>query len=142
MKYRNYTIANTGDPSFPIYTVYDPQGKRVDSTLLGSVAKHIVDEDIMHRQRRYIVTTAGGGFVGLFNYGRTYKAADAPCVLDCDLKTARSLAETFGGRVYRLDYNKHDARPWTLLADCGQFWQQSGNNYFYRGRCINQLKAA
>ena len=90
----------------------------------------------------YIVTTGGGMFVGLFNYGRTYMAAENPCVLDCDARTARSLAETFKGTAYLLEYDSEDARPWRLLKDCGTHWQQTGPNYFYRGRCINQLKAA
>lgn len=143
MKYKGYSIANVSDdPSFPVYGVFNPQGKQIDTTLLGSVAKRIVEEDILHHERRYIVKTKGGMFVGLFDYGRTYKAAEHPCVLSCDCKTARELARTFGGRAYRLYYNKHDARPWSLLADCGQFWQQTGGNYLCRGRCINQLKAA
>ena len=91
---------------------------------------------------RYIVKTKGGMFVGLFDYGRTYMAAEHPCVLDCDARTARLLAETFSGRAYMLECDTADARPWRLLADCGSFWQQTGNNYFYQQRCINQLKAA
>lgn len=135
---RAYTIKQVGEQ----FRVYDNAGRWLDTSYTREVAEYAVRELEKQDERRYIVTTKGGGFVGLFNYGRTYQCADHPCVLNCDAKTARELAVSFGGTAYKLDYSADDARPWRLLKDCGQFWQQVGRNYFYEGRCINQLKAA
>lgn len=51
---------------------------------------------------KYIITTAGGGWVGLFNYGRTYKAASTKRVIKCTATTAATLAQTFGGTATKV----------------------------------------
>lgn len=138
MAKKDYTIRQVGEE----FRIYDHIGRWIDTCWTQEVADYAVRELRRADERRYIVTTGGGMFVGVFNYGRTYRAAEHPCVLNCDAKTARSLAETFGGKAYKLYYDIYDSRPWRLLADCGQFWQQTGKNYFYQRACINQLITA
>ena len=50
-------------------------------------------------QKGYIVTTKGGYYVGLFNYGRSYQVAFTKRVLKCTREVAEKLAQDFGGEV-------------------------------------------
>ena len=46
-KYRGYTLCNVSIyPSFPVYSILNPQGKEVDSTLFPSEFKEIVRKHI------------------------------------------------------------------------------------------------
>ena len=46
-RYKGYTLCNTSIyPSFPVYSIYNPQGREVDSTLFPSEFKDIVNKHI------------------------------------------------------------------------------------------------
>ena len=46
-KYRGYLLKNISEyPSFPIYGVFNPQGKEVETTLFSSEFKEIVRRHI------------------------------------------------------------------------------------------------
>ena len=48
-------------------------------------------------ERKYIITTKNGMFVGLFNFGRTYQAAKTKRIVKCTPNVAQILAQTFCG---------------------------------------------
>lgn len=48
--YKRFKIANVGSPSYPMYGIFDPSGKRIATTLFPSEFHKIVDEylDVEH----------------------------------------------------------------------------------------------
>ena len=50
-------------------------------------------------RKRYIIRTAGGNYVGLFNYGRSYQAARCKCVVNETPERARAIAAAFRGTL-------------------------------------------
>lgn len=50
-------------------------------------------------EKKYILQTPGGGYVGLFNYGRTYQVAKRKTTITATYKAAKLIANTFKATI-------------------------------------------
>ena len=51
--------------------------------------------------KKYIIS-CGGLYVGLFNWGRTYKYALRPCIIKETPERAQKIAEAFNGTLHEV----------------------------------------
>ena len=66
----------------------------------------------------YQIKTNGGMYVGLFNFGRTYKPCKSAAWLrGIDLKTAKMIANSFNGTL------KQREMSYCVISDFGEGWE-------------------